>query len=131
LRSWITIFQWVRPADSDSHAAATVAYVLQRLSRSNQKGIDMKTLTIASLAAAGMLTLAACDNSADGTTESAAAQPPPVSFDAADANHDGRITVQEALEVPGLNFDRMDTDKNMAVTQQEFANAVALARPRG
>jgi hypothetical protein len=30
-----------------------------------------------------------------------------------------------------LQFDRMDSDKNMAVTRQEFATAMALARPRG
>jgi hypothetical protein len=33
--------------------------------------------------------------------------------------------------VPGLQFDRMDADKNMAVTREEFATAMALARPRG
>jgi len=89
----------------------------------------MEKLTIATLVGAGMLTLAGCNDANDGAPT--AAQPPEVTFEAADANGDGRITSQEALTVPGLNFDRMDADKNLSVTKQEFASATALSRPRG
>ena len=89
----------------------------------------MNKITIATLLGAGMVTLAACDNASNNDV--AGAQAPQVSFETADANGDGRITSQEGLAVPGLQFDRMDSDKNMAVTREEFATAMALARPRG
>ncbi len=87
----------------------------------------MNKPTIAMLLGASVLSLAACTDAGDG----APAATPQVSFESADANGDGRITSQEAIAVPELNFDRMDSDKNMAVTREEFATAVALARPRG
>jgi hypothetical protein len=88
---------------------------------------DMQKLTLATLLGAGMLTIAACDN----TANDGAPQTPAVSFEDADANDDGRITSQEALNVPGIDFDRMDADKNSAVSPQEYATAMAMSTPRG
>jgi hypothetical protein len=90
--------------------------------------LEMNKITIATLLSAGMVTLAACDSASNDV---AGVEEPQVSFEAADANGDGRITTQEGLAVPGLQFDRMDSDKNMAVTREEYATAMALARPRG
>jgi hypothetical protein len=88
----------------------------------------MKTMILTTTAlAAGLLALAACDKPSSGS----ASPTPPVSFEKADANGDGRITTQEALAVPGLDFARLDADGNQSVTPQEFATAMALAHPRG
>ena len=90
----------------------------------------MNNATIATLVGLSMYALAACDKAVEESARSAA-EAPQVTFEAADANGDGRITAQEAFAVPGLQFERMDSDKNQSVTPQEFATAMALARPRG
>jgi hypothetical protein len=90
----------------------------------------MKTMILTTtLLAAGLLAIAACDRADTGS--GTVSQTPPISFEKADANGDGRITTQEALAVPGLDFARLDADGNQSVTPQEFATAMALAHPRG
>ncbi len=54
-----------------------------------------------------------------------------LSFESFDTNKDGVITPNEALATPGLDFASADTDNSHAVTRQEFAAAMARARPGG
>ena len=90
----------------------------------------MNNAMVATLVGLSMYAVAACEKAVDESARNGA-QGPQVSFQAADANGDGRITSQEALAVPGLNFERMDSDRNQSVSPQEFATAMALSRPRG
>ena len=87
----------------------------------------MNKAILATLLAAGVGVLAACDEPAPQS-----AQPDVnLQFDAADANGDGVLTELEGLDVPGLNFSTMDVDKSKSVTRQEFAVAMTLSRQRG
>jgi hypothetical protein len=54
-----------------------------------------------------------------------------VSFDAADANKDGKVDKNEAEGIPGFNFTSADVDDNESVSRQEFQTAMANATPRG
>jgi Ca2+-binding EF-hand superfamily protein len=54
-----------------------------------------------------------------------------VSFEAADANKDGKVDKNEAMGIPGFNFSSADVDDNESVSRQEFQTAMANARPRG
>jgi Ca2+-binding EF-hand superfamily protein len=49
-------------------------------------------------------------------------------FKAADANHDGGLSKQEANDMPMLNayFDQVDTNKDGKVTRQEYFDAMPL-----
>ena len=90
----------------------------------------MNNAMVATLVGLSMYAVAACEKAVDESARNGA-QGPQVSFQAADANGDGRITSQEALAVPGLDFARMDSDGNQSVSPQEFSTAMALSRPRG
>ena len=54
-----------------------------------------------------------------------------VSFDAADANKDGKVDKNEAAGIPGFNFTSADVDDNESVSRQEFQTAMANSTPRG
>lgn len=54
-----------------------------------------------------------------------------VSFEAADADKDGKIDKNEAAGIPGFNFTSADVDDDEAVSREEFRTAMANATPRG
>jgi hypothetical protein len=54
-----------------------------------------------------------------------------VSFEAADANEDGKLDKNEAAGIPGFNFTSADVDDDESVSPQEFRTAMANATPRG
>ena len=54
-----------------------------------------------------------------------------VSFEAADADKDGKIDKNEAAGIPGFNFTSADVDDDESVTREEFRTAMANATPRG
>jgi Ca2+-binding EF-hand superfamily protein len=54
-----------------------------------------------------------------------------VSFEAADANKDGKVDKNEAAGIPGFNFTSADVDDNESVSRQEFQTAMANSTPRG
>jgi hypothetical protein len=54
-----------------------------------------------------------------------------VSFEAADANKDGKVDKNEAAGIPGFNFTSADVDDNESVSRQEFQTAMAGSTPRG
>jgi len=88
----------------------------------------MKHLILATSAALGLATLAACEQEAPKTDLFAAQK----AFDRADSNKDGVVTQNEATIVPNLDFAAADTDKNAALTPEEFTVAVGpLLTPRG
>ena len=47
-------------------------------------------------------------------------------FDRADANHDGKLTRNEAASIPGLSerFDQIDKDHKGSITKSQFESAV-------
>jgi hypothetical protein len=87
----------------------------------------MKQLILATLAASGLATLAACEQEAPKTDLFAAQK----SFDRADANKDGVVTQNEASIVPNLDFTAADTDKNAALSPEEFTVALGHVTPPG
>ena len=54
-----------------------------------------------------------------------------VSFDAADADKDGKVDKTEAAGIPGFNFTAADVDDNESISRQEFQTAMANSTPRG
>ena len=54
-----------------------------------------------------------------------------VSFEAADANKDGKVDKTEAAGIPGFNFTSADVDDNESLSRQEFQTAMANSTPRG
>ena len=54
-----------------------------------------------------------------------------VSFEAADANKDGKVDKNEAAGIPGFNFTSADVDDNESVSREEFRTAMANSTPRG
>lgn len=54
-----------------------------------------------------------------------------VSFDAADADKDGKVDKTEAAGIPGFNFTSADVDDNESISRQEFQTAMANSTPRG
>lgn len=54
-----------------------------------------------------------------------------VSFDAADANKDGKVDRNEAAGIAGFNFTSADVDDDQSVSRQEFQTAMANSTPRG
>lgn len=54
-----------------------------------------------------------------------------VSFEAADANKDGKIDKNEAAGIPGFNFTSADVDDNESVSREEFRTVMANSTPRG
>ena len=51
-------------------------------------------------------------------------------FDMADANHDGRLTLQEAETAALAHFDKADLNHDGKITPEERAQAHALMRER-
>jgi hypothetical protein len=60
-----------------------------------------------------------------------ASQVAELSFESVDINKDGVVTPNEALTVEGLDFASADTDNSHTLSRQEFAAAMAKARPGG
>ena len=54
-----------------------------------------------------------------------------VSFEAADANKDGKVDKNEAAGIPGFNFTSADVDDDENVSREEFRTAMANSTPRG
>jgi hypothetical protein len=54
-----------------------------------------------------------------------------VSFEAADANKDGKVDKNEAAGIPGFNFTSADVDDDETVSREEFRTAMANSTPRG
>lgn len=54
-----------------------------------------------------------------------------ISFEAADANEDGKLDKNEAVGIPGFNFTSADVDDDKSVSPEEFRTAMAKATPRG
>jgi hypothetical protein len=54
-----------------------------------------------------------------------------VSFEAADADKDGKVDKNEAAGIPGFNFTSADVDDDESISRQEFQTAMANATPRG
>lgn len=52
-------------------------------------------------------------------------------FDMADANHDGRVSLQEATEAALRHFDSMDTNHDGVVTPDEMRAAHQRIHPKG
>jgi Ca2+-binding EF-hand superfamily protein len=54
-----------------------------------------------------------------------------VSFEAADANKDGKVDRNEAEDIPGFNFTSADVDDDKSLSREEFRTAMANSTPRG
>jgi hypothetical protein len=54
-----------------------------------------------------------------------------VTFEAADADKDGKVDKEEAEGIPGFNFTSADVDDNESLSRQEFQTAMANSTPRG
>ena len=53
-------------------------------------------------------------------------------FDFMDANHDGRVSREEAAAFPGVakHFDEADINKDNFLSREEFANAMNAVKPQ-
>jgi hypothetical protein len=54
-----------------------------------------------------------------------------VSFEAADANKDGKVDKNEAAGIPGFNFTSADVDDDESVSREEFRTVMGNSTPRG
>ncbi|VVT03905.1 conserved exported hypothetical protein [Sphingomonas sp. EC-HK361] len=88
-----------------------------------------KLLILSALAATGLAGIAAAQ-----TTPTAPATPPPAMKHRGmgqDANRDGVITRQEALDAAGKRFDRMDTNHDGKIDAAEMKAMRDLRQMRG
>jgi len=106
----------------------------------------MKPPVLMIVMALGGVLIASCDRDAVGTgsnrpnAQSSQSNQIPssqqgvsaqTSFDLADQNDDGSISIEEAGTVADLDFAAADADKNAALSLQEYRTAIEKARPRG
>ena len=54
-----------------------------------------------------------------------------VTFEQADKNKDGKISIDEGEDIDGFNFSAADADDDRVVSRTEFQMALAGSRPRG
>jgi EF hand domain-containing protein len=91
----------------------------------------MKQLTLATLAAIGVFSLAACEQQQPANSSLSKALEAQRAFERADGNKDGVVSNGEAAAVANLDFGTADKDKNGALTPEEFEVALGASTPRG
>ncbi|HWN38927.1 MAG TPA: EF-hand domain-containing protein [Gammaproteobacteria bacterium] len=89
---------------------------------------DDKSLTRAEFDAAMAKSTARGDGEPEGLAGDRTEQ---VTFEQADKNKDGKISVDEGEDIDGFNFSAADADDDRVVSRTEFQTAMAGSRPRG
>jgi hypothetical protein len=87
-----------------------------------------KSLTKAEFDAAMAKSTARGDGEPEGLAGDRTEQ---VTFEQADKNKDGKISVDEGEDIDGFNFSAADADDDRVVSRTEFQTAMAGSRPRG